>query len=292
MSDLEWTFTTIALVILVIGFLISSFKIIPEYERGVVFRLGKLRGLHGSGLVFIFPGLDKLHRVDQRTVTLTIPPQEIITRDNVPARVNAVVLFNVTDPMDAVMNVENYAIATSQIAQTTLRSVLGRADLDTLLAHRRNSTRTSVRSSRCRRTRGVLMCPSWRLRTWRSRRRCSGPWPVRRRRSGSGGRKSSTHAARCRRPASCGRRPTNSRRARPPCSCGICRRFLSWEPIRTRRSCSHCPWISSPPSFAKITGIDRWGSGLQDGRALPACVGACLPEVWSSRVCNRLIIRR
>lgn len=93
MSDLEWTFTTIALVILVIGFLISSFKIIPEYERGVVFRLGKLRGLHGSGLVFIFPGLDKLHRVDQRTVTLTIPPQEIITRDNVPARVNAVVLF-------------------------------------------------------------------------------------------------------------------------------------------------------------------------------------------------------
>ena len=136
MSDLEWTFTTIALVILVIGFLISSFKIIPEYERGVVFRLGKLGGLHGSGLVFIFPGLDKLHRVDQRTVTLTIPPQEIITRDNVPARVNAVVLFNVTDPMDAVMNVENYAIATSQIAQTTLRSVLGRADLDTLLAHR------------------------------------------------------------------------------------------------------------------------------------------------------------
>ena len=86
--------------------------------------------------MFIFPGLDKLHRVDQRTVTLTIPPQEIITRDNVPARVNAVVLFNVTDPMDAVMNVENYAIATSQIAQTTLRSVLGRADLDTLLAHR------------------------------------------------------------------------------------------------------------------------------------------------------------
>ena len=136
MSNIEWIFTTIAIVIFVIGFLVSSFKIIPEYERGVVFRFGKLRGLHGSGLVFIFPGLDKLHRVDQRTVTLTIPPQEIITRDNVPARVNAVVLFNVTDPMSAVMNVENYAIATSQIAQTTLRSVLGRADLDTLLAHR------------------------------------------------------------------------------------------------------------------------------------------------------------
>lgn len=270
MSDLEWTFTTIALVILVIGFLISSFKIIPEYERGVVFRLGKLRGLHGSGLVFIFPGLDKLHRVDQRTVTLTIPPQEIITRDNVPARVNAVVLFNVTDPMDAVMNVENYAIATSQIAQTTLRSVLGRADLDTLLAHR-EELNTDLREIIEVQTHpwGVDVSVV-EIKDVEIPEAMQRAMAVRRRRSGSGGRKSSTHAARCRRPASCGRRPTNSRRARPPCSCGICRRFLSWEPIRTRRSCSHCPWISSPPSFAKITGIDRWGSGLRDGRVLPA----------------------
>ena len=84
----------------------------------------------------LLPGLDKLVRVDLRMVTLTIPPQEVITRDNVPARVNAVVLFRVVDPVRSVMSVENHAVATSQIAQTTLRSVVGRADLDTLLAHR------------------------------------------------------------------------------------------------------------------------------------------------------------
>ncbi|AXE37964.1 slipin family protein [Acidipropionibacterium virtanenii] len=136
MNHTEWLFTTIALVVLVAGILVTCLKIIPEYERAVIFRLGRLRPLHGAGLVFIVPGLDRLMRVDTRTVTLTIPPQEVITQDNVPARVNAVVLFNVTDATHAVMNVENYAVATSQIAQTTLRSVLGRADLDTLLAHR------------------------------------------------------------------------------------------------------------------------------------------------------------
>ncbi len=90
----------------------------------------------GPGFCLVVPGLDKLVRVDLRVVTLTIPPQEVITRDNVPARVNAVVLFRVTDPERSVMVVENHAVATSQIAQTTLRSVVGRADLDTLLAHR------------------------------------------------------------------------------------------------------------------------------------------------------------
>lgn len=136
MGATQWFFTVIALAVLVAGLLVTCLRIVPEYERAVIFRLGKVRPLHGAGLAFIVPGLDRLVRVDTRTVTLTIPPQEVITRDNVPARVNAVVLFNVTDPMDAVMNVENYAVATSQIAQTTLRSVLGRADLDTLLAHR------------------------------------------------------------------------------------------------------------------------------------------------------------
>jgi regulator of protease activity HflC (stomatin/prohibitin superfamily) len=121
---------------LVVVLLISSVKILREYERGVAFRLGRLRPALGPGVRLLVPGLDKLVRVDLRVVTLTIPPQEVITKDNVPARVNAVVLFNVVDPQAAVMQVENYAVATSQIAQTTLRSVLGRADLDTLLAHR------------------------------------------------------------------------------------------------------------------------------------------------------------
>ncbi|MEU4419224.1 slipin family protein [Actinoplanes sp. NPDC024001] len=113
-----------------------SLKVLKEYERGVAFRLGRLREPLGPGIRVLVPGLDKLIRVDLRVVTLTIPPQEVITRDNVPARVNAVVLFRVVDPVKSVMSVENHAVATSQIAQTTLRSVVGRAELDTLLAHR------------------------------------------------------------------------------------------------------------------------------------------------------------
>ena len=114
----------------------ASGKVLREYERGVAFRLGRLRPVLEPGVHLIFPGLDKMVRVDQRIVTLTIPPQDVITKDNVPARVNAVVLFRVTDPIRSVMAVENHAVATSQMAQTTLRSVVGRADLDTLLAHR------------------------------------------------------------------------------------------------------------------------------------------------------------
>ena len=125
-----------ALAVLVLLVLTLSLKIITQYERGIVFRLGRLRPVYDPGLHLVAPFLERLVRVDTRVVTLTIPPQEVITEDNVPARVNAVVLFNVTDPVKAVMAVENYAIATSQIAQTTLRSVLGRVDLDTVLAHR------------------------------------------------------------------------------------------------------------------------------------------------------------
>ena len=130
------TTAIVALAVLVLLALVLSLKIITQYERGIVFRLGRLRPVYEPGLHLVVPFLERLVRVDTRVVTLTIPPQEVITEDNVPARVNAVVLFNVTDPVKAVMAVENYAIATSQIAQTTLRSVLGRVDLDTVLAHR------------------------------------------------------------------------------------------------------------------------------------------------------------
>ena len=126
----------VALVALVVLLGVSSLRVVREYERVVAFRLGRLRGPLGPGVVIMLPFLDKLVRVDLRVVTLTIPPQEVITRDNVTARVNAVVMFRVTDPVLSVMAVENHAIATSQFAQTTLRSVVGRADLDTLLAHR------------------------------------------------------------------------------------------------------------------------------------------------------------
>lgn len=124
------------LVLAALALLGGSTRVLREYERGVVFRLGRLRPLYEPGPRLLLPVIDRLIRVDLRVVTLTIPPQEVITRDNVPARVNAVVLFKVVDPLKSVMAVENFAVATSQIAQTTLRSLLGRADLDTLLAHR------------------------------------------------------------------------------------------------------------------------------------------------------------
>lgn len=124
----------VALVLLTL--ILSSLRIVREYERVVLFRLGRLRGPLGPGVVVKLPLLDRVFRVDLRVVTLTIPPQEVITKDNVTARVNAVVMFQVVDPVQSVMSVENHAMATSQFAQTTLRSVVGRADLDTLLAHR------------------------------------------------------------------------------------------------------------------------------------------------------------
>ena len=114
----------------------ASVRILREYERAVVFRLGRLVGAKGPGLVRLVPIVDRMVRVDLRTVTFNIPPQDLITRDNVPARVNAVAYFKVVDPVRAIVSVEEFNNATSQIAQTTLRSVLGKADLDTLLAER------------------------------------------------------------------------------------------------------------------------------------------------------------
>jgi regulator of protease activity HflC (stomatin/prohibitin superfamily) len=116
--------------------LAAAIRILREYERAVVFRLGRLLGLKGPGLVLLIPIIDRMVRVDLRTVTLGIPPQEVITRDNVPARVNAVCYFRVVDASSAIVQVENFLQATSQISQTTLRSVLGKAELDTLLAER------------------------------------------------------------------------------------------------------------------------------------------------------------
>jgi regulator of protease activity HflC (stomatin/prohibitin superfamily) len=114
----------------------ASVRILREYERAVVFRVGRLLGVKGPGLVLLIPAVDRMQRVDLRTVTLDVPPQNLITRDNVPAKVNAVCYFRVIDAARAVVDVERYLLATSQIAQTTLRSVLGKADLDMLLGER------------------------------------------------------------------------------------------------------------------------------------------------------------
>src|ERR687893_2156814 len=124
------------LAIFLLILLASSVRILREYERGVIFRLGRLIAQKGPGLILLIPIVDQMVRVDLRTVTLNVPPQEVITKDNVTVRVNAVAYFRVVDPNKAITQVENFLLATSQISQTTLRSVLGKAELDALLAER------------------------------------------------------------------------------------------------------------------------------------------------------------
>lgn len=126
----------IPVVVLVSVFLSSALKVVREYERAVVFRLGRLIGAKGPGLIILVPVIDKMIKIDLRTVTMDVPPQEIITKDNVPIRVDAVVYFRVIDPVKAVTEVMNYTYATSQLSQTTLRSVLGQVELDDVLAKR------------------------------------------------------------------------------------------------------------------------------------------------------------
>jgi len=149
----------------VIGFLIivlylfSSIKILPEYERGVIFRLGRvLPAAKGPGVILVFRPIDRMVRVSLRTVTMEVPPQDVITRDNVTVSVNAVIYFRVIDPRLAIVEVEKYLYATSQLAQTTLRSVLGEADLDDLLSSREKLNAGYRRSSIATPTPGESKC--------------------------------------------------------------------------------------------------------------------------------------
>ena len=126
----------IVFIAFIILFLLSGIKILNEYERGVVFRLGRIIDPKGPGIRFIIPGVDKLLKISLRLITLDVPPQDVITRDNVSVKVNAVVYFRVVDPVKAIIQVENFLYATSQLAQTTLRSILGQVELDDLLSER------------------------------------------------------------------------------------------------------------------------------------------------------------
>jgi regulator of protease activity HflC (stomatin/prohibitin superfamily) len=126
----------IVVIVLVFMFLASAIRILNEYERAVVFRLGRIRDVKGPGLIIIIPGIDKVVKVDMRTITMDVPPQDVITKDNVSIKVNAVVYFRVVDANAAVIDVENYLYATSQLAQTTLRSVCGQVELDEILSAR------------------------------------------------------------------------------------------------------------------------------------------------------------
>ncbi len=126
----------LVVIVLVVMFLASAIKVLNEYERAVLFRLGRIREIKGPGLIIIIPGIDKIVRIDMRTITMDVPSQDVITKDNVSIKVNAVVYFRVLDANAAVVNVENYLFATSQLAQTTLRSVCGQVELDEILSER------------------------------------------------------------------------------------------------------------------------------------------------------------
>jgi len=129
-------YIVIVVVVLVVMFLASAIRILNEYERGVIFRLGRVIATKGPGLIILIPIVDKMVRIDMRTITMDVPPQDVITRDNVSIKVNAVVYFRVIDANAAVIDVENYLYATSQLSQTTLRSVCGQMELDEILSER------------------------------------------------------------------------------------------------------------------------------------------------------------
>lgn len=129
-------FSSVPFIVIIVVILFSAIKILNEYERGVVFRLGKFAGIRGPGLIILIPGVEKMVKVDLRVVTMDVPSQDIITKDNVTLKVNGVVYFKVSNPERAIISVENYYHATAQIAQTTLRSVVGQYELDEILAQR------------------------------------------------------------------------------------------------------------------------------------------------------------
>ncbi len=129
-------YVPIVLVILVVMFLASAIRVLNEYERGVIFRLGRILNVKGPGLIILIPVIDRMIKVDMRTITMDVPPQDVITRDNVSIKVNAVVYFRVMDANSAVIQVENFLYATSQLSQTTLRSVCGQFELDEILSER------------------------------------------------------------------------------------------------------------------------------------------------------------
>lgn len=129
-------FTYLPVILIVVAFLAAALKVLNEYERGVVFRLGRVIGSKGPGLIILIPVIDKMVKVSLRVLTLDVPNQDVITKDNVSVSVNAVVYFRVLDPVKAILEIEDYMFATSQLAQTTLRSVCGGVELDELLSHR------------------------------------------------------------------------------------------------------------------------------------------------------------
>ena len=237
--------TVVAILIAILAFffilvLMSSVRIAREYERGVIFRLGRLIATKGPGLFLLIPLVDRMVKVDQRIVTMSVPPQEVITRDNVPAKVNAVVYFRVMEPQKAIVAVEDFIVATSQIAQTTLRSTLGQSDLDHLLAERDKINQRLQQIIDEQTAPWGIKVVTVEIKDVEIRRRCSGPWRGRPRRNASGGPRSSPPRASSRPRRSWLWRPTSSPPSRWHFSCVICRLLLKWPRSTTPPPSSRC----------------------------------------------------
>ena len=192
----------IILAIFALIVLFSAIKILREYERGVIFRLGRLIDQKGPGLILLIPFIDRMVKIDLRTVTLNIPPQEVITRDNVPTSVNAVCYFRVVDSNKAVTEVENYLMATSQISQTSLRAVLGKAELDEILAERERLNEALQKIIDEQTEPWGVKVTTVEIKTSRSRPTCRRRWQGRPRPNVNGEPRSSTPRASTRRPRS------------------------------------------------------------------------------------------
>ncbi len=218
-----YSFSFGVLLMLLVALVLSAFRILREYERGVVFQLGRFWKVKGPGLILVIPGLQQMVRVDLRTLVLDVPTQDVISRDNVSVKVNAVIYYRVLDAQKAIIQVEDYHAATSQLAQTTLRSVLGKHELDDMLAEREQLNTDIQQVLDAQTDAGASRSPMWRSSTSTWTNPWCAPSPDRPRPNGSGAPRSSTPRANCRpRKNSC--RPPRCWPASPaPCSCATCR---------------------------------------------------------------------
>lgn len=192
----------LVLLVLVVGLLASAFRILREYERGVVFMLGRFWKVKGPGLIMIIPGLQQMVRVDLRTLVLDVPTQDVISRDNVSVKVNAVVYYRVLDAQKAIIQVEDYHSATSQLAQTTLRAVLGKHELDDMLAEREQLNNDIQQVLDAQTDAWGSRCPMSRSSTSTSTNPWSAPSLARPKRNASGAPRSFMQRASCRLPKS------------------------------------------------------------------------------------------
>ena len=202
----------VVLIVVLIFILSSVVKILMEYQRGVIFRLGRYARTGGPGLTLLIPLIEQMRRIDLRLVTMDVPPQDVITRDNVSVKVSAVVYFRVIKPEDAVINVEDFLYATSQLSQTTLRSILGQADLDELLSAR-DKINEELQTILDRQT------ENWGIKVTNVEVKHV-DLPQERRPNASGGPKSSTPRANFKRPRAWQRRPRSLPSIPRPCNCG------------------------------------------------------------------------